>query len=54
MQQHQTATLQTILQMVDDPNRPGTAEDSMKEIKIDWDKTSQCKSILIIYGTLPA
>ena len=30
MQQHQTATLQTILQMVDDPNRPGTAEDSMK------------------------
>jgi hypothetical protein len=27
---NQTATPQAILQMVDDPNKPGTAEDSIK------------------------
>ena len=27
---NQTATLQAIFQMVDDPNKPGTAEDNIK------------------------
>jgi hypothetical protein len=28
--QHQTPTMQAILQMVGDPNKPGTAENSIK------------------------
>jgi hypothetical protein len=28
--QHQTATLQAILQMVDNPTKPGTAKNSIK------------------------
>jgi hypothetical protein len=31
--QHQTATLQAILQMVDDPNKPETAENNRRKFR---------------------